>query len=558
MAENGVEQTSAPNEAHRDEVYSSSEDDREGRFRGPDSSWRFYTQEDRALVAALDQAENNDLSIHLYNAHKWKEQHRRPDLVDRDKSWLSKQTWLERNEQGKLPFLPEDSWTAWPLKPVDVPRSNEDWGVPIHDSATEATMYNERPPWRPGLDLEGSIRADILRQAKDSFRQRKWDQSSMSSQMSDASDSKSSQSPLSHTGGTASFLIDEDAAESITRSSAKSIVRDMEKVLTGLKRSRDGHYSAHSTSRSRLDKQASTRPEQALPADGIRKKRRADLVACRDDADVVREPSVDPEEHVEEEIRRARPSRRSSHRRRLGTRDWTEVLGVAALVSFDAAVVDRAATRCAALFSESMEMRMMPPIISSACGELRRYGPQMTLPDNDGLHQDPDPVASGQMQQRSNEQEQNRFNCPHEACPRHDNAYEQRWRLREHLRLQIDFEKLARLSGYTNVRSASNAWGAIKKKLASQANKAGAGDADVNGDNESATTPKTTPKKRGKKAADEDDGEQTPAKKTKGRKGKATPKKAGTDEDSGENGPVVKAEAEGDDDDDDDGDDGLL
>ncbi|KXT11905.1 hypothetical protein AC579_10492 [Pseudocercospora musae] len=123
---------------------------------------------------------------------------------------------------------------------------------------------------------------------------------------------------------------------------------------------------------------------------------------------------------------------------------------------------------------------------------------------------------------------------------------------------KIDFEKLARLSGYTNVRSASNAWGAIKKKLASQANKAGAGDADVNGDNESATTPKTTPKKRGKKAADEDDGEQTPAKKTKGRKGKATPKKAGTDEDSGENGPVVKAEAEGDDDDDDDGDDGLL
>ncbi|EME88039.1 uncharacterized protein MYCFIDRAFT_85937 [Pseudocercospora fijiensis CIRAD86] len=117
---------------------------------------------------------------------------------------------------------------------------------------------------------------------------------------------------------------------------------------------------------------------------------------------------------------------------------------------------------------------------------------------------------------------------------------------------KIDFEKLARLSGYTNVRSASNAWGAIKKKLASQASKFGAGDSDVNGDNESSATPKTTPKatpkKRGKKAADEDDGEETPAKKTKGRKGKATPKKADTDEDSAEGAPVVKAETESDDD----------
>ncbi|KAF7190227.1 hypothetical protein HII31_08558 [Pseudocercospora fuligena] len=452
VAEDGIEQTSAPAEARRDELYSSSEDDREGRFRGPDSSWRFYTQEERALVAALDQAENNDLSIHLYNAHKWKEQHHRTDLIDRDKSWRSKQTWVARDEQGKLPFLPEDSWTAWPLKPVDVPRSNEHWGVPIHDSATEATTYNKRQPWRPGLDLEDSIRADILRQAKDNFRQREWDNSSVSSQLSDASDSASSQSPLSQTGDTEgdmespqsaadrsldskpSFLIDEDAAEAITSSSTKSIVREMEKVLTGLKRSRDGHYPGRSRSPSRSDRQASKRPEQALPADMIRKRKRHVPTASRDCNDGVREPSPDPADYIGEEVRRARPSRRHSHRRELGLRDWTEVLGVAALVGFDATVLDRAATRCAALFSESMEMRMMPPMISSARGELRKYGPQMTLPDDDALYQHPNSLAIDQTQQRSVKQEQSRFNCPHKACPRHENAYEQRWRLREHLK----------------------------------------------------------------------------------------------------------------------------
>lgn len=452
VAEDDVEQTSALEEARRDELYSSSEDDREGRFRGPDSSWRFYTQEERALATALDRAENNDLSIHLYNAHKWKEQHRRTDLSKSDKSWRSKQTWIQRDEQGKLPFLPEDSWTAWPLKPVDVPRSNEDWGVPIQESAIEADAFVNRKPWRPSLDLEESIRAEILRQAKDRFRQHEWDGPSVSSRSSSDSDPASSQSPLQqndvagggiespqsaaarHLDSKPSFMIDEDAAEAITRSCSRSIVTELEKVLTGLKHSRDGHHSGRSRSQSQSDRQASKRPEQGLSTDTIRKRKRNDATASREGEDGEREPSFDPEEHVEEEVRRARPSKRSSHRRALGIRDWTEVLGVAALVGLDAAVVDRAAMRCAALFSEGMEMRMMPPIISSAHHELRCYGPRMRLSDDDAPHHGPDAPASDKIPEDGVKQEQSRFRCPHKACPRHKNAYEQRWRLREHLK----------------------------------------------------------------------------------------------------------------------------
>lgn len=65
-------------------------------------------------------------------------------------------------------------------------------------------------------------------------------------------------------------------------------------------------------------------------------------------------------------------------------------------------------------------------------------------------------------------------------------------------------------SDHASVPSASHAWGAIKNKLASQAGKAGVGKSYVTGDTEGAITPKTIPRKSGKKAADEDDAEETP------------------------------------------------
>lgn len=76
---------------------------------------------------------------------------------------------------------------------------------------------------------------------------------------------------------------------------------------------------------------------------------------------------------------------------------------------------------------------------------------------------------------------------------------------------KVNYDKLAKLCNFSNVKSASNAWGAIKKKLAAQGTGGDAADGT--------TTPKATkvtPKKRGKKAAEEDDEdddeEATPAK----------------------------------------------
>lgn len=45
---------------------------RPNRFTGPSSTWQSLTAQERGLVSTLTQLRNQDLSIHLYNAHALK------------------------------------------------------------------------------------------------------------------------------------------------------------------------------------------------------------------------------------------------------------------------------------------------------------------------------------------------------------------------------------------------------------------------------------------------------------------------------------------------------
>lgn len=115
---------------------------------------------------------------------------------------------------------------------------------------------------------------------------------------------------------------------------------------------------------------------------------------------------------------------------------------------------------------------------------------------------------------------------------------------------QVDYNKLAELSGMTNPKSAANAWAAIKKKLAAR----GSLVKDDGGDTGTASpakTPKSKPRaKRGKKADDEDDdAEESPTKKVKptpkGKKGKAAKSEPEIEEDAsdGDKGVVKEEDA---------------
>ncbi|PQE08976.1 RNA polymerase i specific transcription initiation factor protein [Rutstroemia sp. NJR-2017a WRK4] len=74
------------------------------------------------------------------------------------------------------------------------------------------------------------------------------------------------------------------------------------------------------------------------------------------------------------------------HKRNYGLRDWSEVLGSAALVRFSPDVIARATQRCANLFGESMTMRTMIEgrVSAQAMDRLVEYHPGM-IPDLEDL-----------------------------------------------------------------------------------------------------------------------------------------------------------------------------
>lgn len=49
-----------------------SETARPNRYNGPASTWQSLTEQERGLAASLTQLRDQDLSIHLYNAHALK------------------------------------------------------------------------------------------------------------------------------------------------------------------------------------------------------------------------------------------------------------------------------------------------------------------------------------------------------------------------------------------------------------------------------------------------------------------------------------------------------
>lgn len=116
-------------------------------------------------------------------------------------------------------------------------------------------------------------------------------------------------------------------------------------------------------------------------------------------------------------------------------RDWSEVLGIAAMVGWDQDVLDRAARRCAATFGESMTMRIMPETsFGNPRDQTVEYVPDMTPPIDDSS-------AEYNLDSEDENEEPPGLACPEESCRRHSEPYESAWRLREHLKKKHKLSK---------------------------------------------------------------------------------------------------------------------
>ncbi|KAK4574361.1 hypothetical protein LTR86_002123 [Recurvomyces mirabilis] len=427
-----------PGPSKVDDAVSDSEYDSEDRlnqFQGLASTWYKHTADERSLALSLNQQRANDLSVHLYNTHALKARIRDPARAGAAKPWQSKQVWLQRDESGKLPWHPDVHWTSWPLPATDVPRRDEGFGVDL-DAAHDPDTYRKSEPWHPSQDIEDELQAAMLRKSKERFSSRVWAADPGNSiDMHDGTaddDGNHHASPELPAPGfdQPSLMSDDDQVHELLRPTLRHMLTQFDDLLIGLHKSRAGH---------RRHQQGDQMSGKSRPQSARSRSRSQSVRSCNASRSRTRKASTTSIQSSDAESKMAgfdqdspkrpqKPRRRASGQSKhdLGQRDWSDVLGMAALTGWDSTVIDRAARRCAELFGETMAFRVMPESGADAIDDrLVEYQPEM-VPLSD---------SEGEEEIDSSEPELSpAYFCPFISCARHHEAFPAPFRWREHLR----------------------------------------------------------------------------------------------------------------------------
>ncbi|KAH6900360.1 hypothetical protein B0T10DRAFT_600649 [Thelonectria olida] len=153
-------------ELDSDEIASVASEDlyknRPNRWTGPKSSWRTLTEEDRMLWHSMRQLKDQDLALHLYNAFGLKRWGRDATMA---------QDLMIRMGNGQdTAWVPPKLWTAWPLKPEQVPKNHL---INSQHDDDDRFTFRKQEQTLPSTELEEEISATILRTAKRRFNRRK-------------------------------------------------------------------------------------------------------------------------------------------------------------------------------------------------------------------------------------------------------------------------------------------------------------------------------------------------------------------------------------------------
>ncbi|TKA66074.1 hypothetical protein B0A49_09677 [Cryomyces minteri] len=160
---------------------------RPNRFIGYKSTWLKHTIKERRLISSMTNSRADDLSVHLYNAHALKAKLYSPESIAETQSWQNKERWIGGvgGDVKTKPWYPGRMWTAWPLEPEVVPRVGEQFGVPKIEEAIDRWTMRRETSGMPSEDLEDSVMASVLRQAKERFEERDWEGEGTSETKSD-------------------------------------------------------------------------------------------------------------------------------------------------------------------------------------------------------------------------------------------------------------------------------------------------------------------------------------------------------------------------------------
>lgn len=248
------------------------------------------------------------------------------------------------------------------------------------------------------------------------------------------------------------FSADDDRSHTLLHPTISHVMSKLDKLLLALHQSRHAHSyrakdggdtsdsSARSTSRSRsASNRRSKRQTTPAPTRQTRRttrsaSRQSDLpdYAVFDDSgeDESYEPEKNSKKHARSPSNRASSSepeaqtmspsgRKRQTARKPGLRDWSEVLGIAALTGWNSTAIERARQRCSDLFGEDMNLYNMPEHADSSADESEPANQAQTFHSSQ--------LAS--------------WRCPFVNCFRHMQPLNQGFRWREHMRKTHKYDK---------------------------------------------------------------------------------------------------------------------
>lgn len=448
--------------------------DRPNRWSGPPSTWRSYTREERGVVASLNTIRSQNLSVHLYNAHAIKSRVR--DVKGRGKA---KFTGGIDNE-----FVPPDVWTAWPMPAEEVPR--DPYLPNIGDK--EALRMDEDT--RPSANLEEALLATTTRIARERWRARKWEWSATKMDRAvkeEGADDPMSERSLVETAETErpmfssqAFdvlrnadsssdddeeakgesepeierrpvpLADDDRARQLLLPSVRHIISKADDLLRGLQKAREAYAGSWNKSQGNS---IISGEETGTGAETSRVRGRSSNSRKRTGAS-----SVDSETSVASATSKSSAGKRSS-KKQLKRRDWSDVIGMAALTGWDPDVVQRAAKRCSSLFQEDMILRIFN---EGDEGEIPYFmekhasgkDPEASSGEEDVEHLKPTPnedlrIPGKKLKEAAGTSDTDRaIRCPIKACPGHKIVYARAKNMYDHVRKfhpEVDMKALKRL-----------------------------------------------------------------------------------------------------------------
>lgn len=446
---------------------------RPNRFRGSENTWRHLTAEDRRNVEALEVTRARDLSAHLYNAYALRVRAR--NLAQSAQTVEHPDSQLDDSEA----FFPFKGWTAWPMHAAEVPRLDEH----LRKEEDDKWTLRMRPDMRPSADLEESIIAFLLKTAKERFNAREWkipkpvrkvekDESEDEQMVGKHDPEVFEEIPLHPV-----VQADDEKSRRQLRPLTRNILTQLDHLLVGLHRSQiyargAGRDTASEPATDTDYESGNPKPDQ---------KRRRSSEAIRRSSDSGSEASSTESSTSRDSARsestesQSGPTDKQESRKsfRHGLRDWSDVLGVASMSGFPAAVVMRAAQRCSSLFGEDMifqtvkegrikrvqtedgpdwkywvsdsegdELSRLPPRPRSKRPQSRP--PSGSKPETTRVKTDatrsvkpetkpslppgvPKPKGKGKHRKKD-------IICPVVSCPRHEDGFSRRWNLNLHVK----------------------------------------------------------------------------------------------------------------------------